>query len=60
MYRQCVDDKAVRLIIAISFPVKLENILFCPVIVICPKDMLKRAGVGFKPYSASLRVAFMQ
>lgn len=45
MYRQCVDDKAVHLIIAISFPVKLEKILFYPVIVICLKAMLKRAGI---------------
>lgn len=30
MYRQCVDDEAVHLIIAISFPVKLEKILFYP------------------------------
>lgn len=45
MYRQCADDKAVHLIIAFSFPVKLEKkYCFHPVIVICPKDMLKRAG----------------
>lgn len=60
MYRQRVDDKAVCLIIAISFPVKLEKILFCPVIVICPKDMLKRAGIGLKPCPTFLCVAFMQ
>lgn len=28
MYRQCVDDEAVHLIIAISFPVKLEKMFY--------------------------------
>lgn len=42
MYRQCVDDEAVHLIIAISFPVKLEKNTVLP-IVICPKDVLKRS-----------------
>lgn len=29
MYRQCADDKAVHLIIAFSFPVKLEKKKYC-------------------------------